>query len=73
MGEATTSNQEREVEVVKINARDKKGNKSIATFYFMVWTSPMNIKSFSLRKKVGPTQIYDSMKNRSQSMVENMS
>ena len=36
------------VAVMKINGRDRIGEKSMATAYFVVHTSPRNIKIFSL-------------------------
>ena len=67
------SNHEREVEVMKINSHDKKGNKYTAMVYFVEWTSMDERQGFSLQKIMGPTKIYGWMKVRSRSTVENMS
>ena len=72
-GKPAISNSERGVVVAKTNDRDKKGEKSTATVYFAVRTSTDEYQGFSLRKIMGPTQIYGCMKGQLRSTVENMS
>ena len=62
VGKAAISKCERGVEVAKINGRDKKENRSTTTVYFTMQTSEVEYQYFSLRKLLGPTQIYGCMK-----------
>ena len=73
VGKSVISNRERGVAVTKINDHDKKCEKFMATVYFIVQTNMDEYQGFSLRKIMGPTQIYGCMKGRSRSTIENMS
>ena len=61
-GKAAMSNRERVVPVAKINGPDKKEKRSMATVYFAMKTNEVEYQDFSLRKLMGPTQIYGCMK-----------
>ena len=47
---------------MKINGRENNEKRSTAKVYFTMWTSKVEYQVFSLRKVMGPTQIYGCMK-----------